>query len=217
MEATADSLYSGLLVALVGALGAVLGAAATVALQSRSVVQQDSRHRAQRQRDLLIAMHAEILAGVGASRHQLTPEERAYALANDNPFATPDDNDFVFAGTQGDLSILPEPVIHSVVQYYRRAAQSNAMTRDLRDVQFREQSVEERRKFVALLLGVVGQQRRIGHKALDEIESYGDGLGLDLAAKRIAFEAADAAPAMNASDDGNDRADHDASSNRQEI
>ena len=37
---------------------------------------------------------------------------------------------------RNDLSILPAEVIHSVVQYYRAARQSNLLTRDLRDPSF---------------------------------------------------------------------------------
>ena len=54
-----------------------------------------------------MALHSEILAGLLANRRQLTPAEARYALAQDNPFATPDDTDFVFDSVKNDITILP--------------------------------------------------------------------------------------------------------------
>ncbi|MBL8107839.1 MAG: hypothetical protein JNJ72_19890, partial [Anaerolineales bacterium] len=72
--------------------------------------------REQRVLDLVVALHAEILAGVLANRRQLTPEEAEYALRQAEPFTTPDKTDFVFESLKGDISILPAEVIHAVVQ-----------------------------------------------------------------------------------------------------
>ena len=98
----------------------------------------EERLRDQRVLDIVVALHSEILAGIVANRRQLTKEDAEYAMAQETPFATADDTDFVFDSVKDDLSILPAEVIHSVVQYYRTAKQSNLLTADLRDPYFRQ-------------------------------------------------------------------------------
>ena len=161
-----------LIVASIGICGVVLGAAATTMFKARYDLRQERRLREQRQRDLAMALHAEILAGVGASGWQLTQEEYDYALANPSPFATPDDNDFVFQNAVKDLSVLPERIIHSVVRYYRLAAQSNALTRELRSPSFASQDHREREKFMKGMMLIIDLQRAAGEQALIDIQSY---------------------------------------------
>jgi hypothetical protein len=81
-----------------------------------------------------------------------------------------------------DLSILPAEVIHSVVQYYRAAKQSNLLTRDLRDPQFLAQSGEEKRRIIEHLLQVVEFQRILGEAAIADLAAYAARCGLDLQA-----------------------------------
>ena len=162
--------------AIVGLVGALLG----VALSNLFVALIDNRRRYLRQNDLLFAVHAEISAGLGANLKQLTPEEKAYALADETPFQTPDDTDFVFASIKADISLLPTDVIHSVVQYYKYAMQGNLMTADFRHPAFEKLAALEKHKFVASLLDVIDQQRLAGLVALDDIESSAVSRGLQI-------------------------------------
>jgi hypothetical protein len=160
----------------------IAGTASLLALAGGKLLEIwiEHRRRLQRGTDLLCALHAEILAGVGASDEQLTPDERRYALSDATPFATPDDTDFVFAEVRGDISVLPQPVIHSVVAYYRKALQSNAMTRDLRDPCFLAQPEGHKRKFVRQLLEIADEQTYAGRAALVELRKAANERGIDL-------------------------------------
>ena len=154
--------------ALVGLVGALLG----VALSNLFIALQDGKRRRERQLDLVFAIHAEISAGLGANQKLLTAEEVAYALADETPFQTPDDTDFVFSSIKSDISLLPNPVIHSVVQYYRFAMQTNLMTVDLRHPAFDKQGKAEKRKFMTAVLEVAAQQRQSGLQAVRELEQF---------------------------------------------
>jgi hypothetical protein len=138
------------------------------------------RLRDQKALDIIVALHAEILAGVVANRRQLTREEAEYAMAQETPFATADETDFVFDNIKNDISLLPVEVIHSVVQYYRTARQSNLLTRDLRDPYFREQTPAEKRRIIGLLLQVLEVQKMLGEQALEDLAAYARDSGIDL-------------------------------------
>ena len=142
---------------------------------------RETEARDQRVLDIVVALHSEILAGLLANRRQLTPEEARYALAQDNPFATPDDTDFVFDSVKNDITILPAPVIHAVVQYYRAARQTNLITRDLRDPQFLAQSQPEKRKVIRTLLELLELQKMLGEAAVSDLAGFAAAFGLDLA------------------------------------
>jgi hypothetical protein len=142
----------------------------------------EEQQRKQRVLDLVVALHSEILAGVVANRRQLTPEDVEYALRQTNPFTTADETDFVFDSLKNDISILPAEVIHSVVQYYRVALQSNLVTKDLRDPYFLAQPVKERQRIIAFLLQIVELQKMLGEEAIKDLASYAKAFGIDLAA-----------------------------------
>lgn len=214
-----------LIVAAIGIAGGVLGAAATAMFKARYDLRQERRLRQQRQRDLLIAIHAEILAGVGASDWQVDQTEYEYALINASPFATADDNDFVFKSALAELALLPAGVVHPVVEYYRIAAQSNDLTRDLRTAEFAAQTPDERMKFIRGLMTVMDKQRGAGRRAIEDIEAHLP--GMNLRQKAVQFVERHQAAVMRieqrerdrrtragqaiGSDDGNDRAAHDLS------
>lgn len=142
----------------------------------------EEEQRQQRVLDLVVALHSEILAGIVANRRQLTKEDVEYAMTQASPFATADETDFVFDSVKGDISILPAETIHSVVQYYRAAQQSNLLTKDLRDPYFREQSPQEKRRIIALLLQIVELQNLLGEAAIRDLAGYAARHGLDLPA-----------------------------------
>jgi hypothetical protein len=149
----------------------------------------EDEQRQQRVLDLVVALHSEILAGIVANRRQLTTEDVDYAMAQDLPFATADETDFVFDSVKGDLSILPAETIHSVVQYYRAAQQSNLLTRDLRDPYFQKQSAEEKRRIIALLIQIVEWQKLLGEEAIRDLAGYAARYGIDLPASEQRAEA----------------------------
>ncbi len=140
----------------------------------------EEAQREQRVLDIVVALHSEILAGILANRRQLTAEEVDYAIRQETPFATADETDFVFDSVKTDISILPAEVIHSVVQYYRTAQQSNLLTKDLRDPNFLTQSADEKRRILASLLQIVELQKMLGEAAISDLAAYGRTRGLDL-------------------------------------
>lgn len=140
----------------------------------------EERLRDQRVLDIVVALHSEILAGIVANRRQLTKEDAEYAMAQETPFATADDTDFVFDSVKDDLSILPAEVIHSVVQYYRTAKQSNLLTADLRDPYFIRQTPSEKRRIIGHLLQIVETQKILGEAALADLSAFAGRQGLDL-------------------------------------
>ena len=180
--------------AWIGAFGTVVAAFVGVAtwfLASRSDRRREADERkAQRQveelqrnqrvLDLVVALHSEILAGIVANRRQLSAEDVNYALRQTQPFTTADETDFVFDSLKGDISILPAEVIHSVVQYYRVAMQSNLVTKDLRDPYFLKQPVDERRRIISFLLQLVELQKILGEAAIADLAKFASGSGIDL-------------------------------------
>ena len=182
------------LLAVIGAVGTILAAFVGVLtwfLASRAdrrrernerdlARRHDLAERDQRVLDIVVALHSEILAGIVANRRQLTAEEAHYALQQETPFATADETDFVFDSVRNDLSILPAEVIHSVVQYYRAARQSNLLTRDLRDPYFLTQTPEEKRRIISMLLQIVELQKILGEAAVADLAAYALQSGVDL-------------------------------------
>jgi hypothetical protein len=182
--------------ALIGAFGTVVAAfvgvltwyLASRADRRREAAERDAlrlaeeKAREQRVLDIVVALHSEILAGVVANRRQLTPKDVEYALNQTNPFTTADETDFVFDSLKGDISILPAEVIHSVVQYYRVALQSNLVTKDLRDPYFLAQPVKERRMVIAFLLQIIELQKLLGEEAVKDLAAYAAKSGIDLSA-----------------------------------
>jgi hypothetical protein len=180
--------------ALIGALGTVAAAFVGVLtwyLASRADRRRERderevqkrlelQQRDQRVLDLVVALHSEILAGIVANRRQLTADEADYAMHQKTPFATADETDFVFDSVKSDLSILPAEVVHSVVQYYRAAQQSNLLTKDLRDPHFLTQTPSEKRRIIGLLLQIVELQKILGESAVKDLAIYAKRRGLDL-------------------------------------
>jgi hypothetical protein len=180
--------------AVINALGTVVAAFVGVltwylASQAERRRERDERsaqarieetQREQRVLDIVAALHAEILSGIVANRRQLTPEDVNYALRQSQPFTTADETDFVFESVKGDISILPAEVIHSVVQYYRVAMQSNLVTRDLRDPYFLQQPEAEKRRIISFLLQLVELQKILGEAAIADLAAYAAKAGIDL-------------------------------------
>jgi len=142
----------------------------------------EEEQRKQRVLDIVVALHSEILAGIVANRRQLTVDDVSYALRQTQPFTTADDTDFVFDSLKDDISILPAEVIHSVVQYYRVAMQSNLVTKDLRDPYFLKQPVEERRRIIGFLLQLVELQKILGEAAIEDLANFAAKSAIDLKA-----------------------------------
>ena len=124
-----------------------------------------------RQGELLVAIHAEIVAGLRRVEEQTTSEEETYAGDDADPFGVPDDTDFVFASIKDNPAVLPRSVIHTVVRYYKLAEQSNAMTRALVDTAFRAQPSAAKQKYVRQLIDLMREQEGAAARALDEIET----------------------------------------------
>ncbi|CAN5374950.1 hypothetical protein BH10PSE7_BH10PSE7_22260 [soil metagenome] len=180
--------------ALIGAIGTIAAAfigVLTWYLASRAdrrreeaerqiQIARDIEARDQRVLDVVVALHSEILAGTLANRRQLTESEAQYALHQVTPFATADETDFVFDAVRADITILPAQVIHSVVQYYRAARQSNLLTRDLRDPYFLTQTPDEKRRIISMLLQIVELQKILGEAAIIDLAEFASQYGIDL-------------------------------------
>ena len=184
----------GIAISLIGAAGTVAAAFTGVltwylasradrrreAAERQAQALRDIESRDQRVLDIVVALHSEILAGTLANRRQLSDREARYALEQTTPFATPDETDFVFDAVKADITILPAQVIHSVVQYYRAARQSNLLTRDLRDPYFLAQTPPEKRRIISMLLQIVELQKMLGEAAIADLAAYASQYGLDL-------------------------------------
>ncbi|MBX3569337.1 MAG: hypothetical protein KF914_14855 [Rhizobiaceae bacterium] len=123
-----------------------------------------------RQGELLVAIHAEIVAGLKRVEEQTATEEQEYAINDDDPFGIPDETDFVFESIKENPAVLPRDVIHSVVRYYKLAAQSNAMTKGLLDPLFHRQPGGAKRKFVGQIIDLMREQEKAAMRALEDIE-----------------------------------------------
>lgn len=170
--------------ALVGLLGGLIG----LLLSNLMTLVSERRRRHERRLDLLAAIHAEILPAREPVARQLDAQERALSAALMQPFATPDESDFVFQSIKDDLTILPSDVIHEVVRYYRLARQSNLMTADLRHPQFAMLEPERREKVVAQLLQLLEDQDEAANLAIGAIEKCAGSYRLDLVAKRLKLD-----------------------------
>jgi hypothetical protein len=165
-------------------LGAIFGAVLT-GLIGRLV---DVRRRHDRQTELVIALHAEMVASLTKVREQNRSEEIDYARRDSNPFAVADDTDYVFGAVRNDPAILPKDIIYPVIRYYKLAGQSNAMTRGLSEPAFREdQPVKAKKKYVNQLIDLMAEQEKAGHVALEAVERFAASRGeTDLAGHRTA-------------------------------
>jgi len=161
--------------ALIGLLGVILG----VLLSNLLARALEIRRRFDRETDLIIAIHAEIVAGMRRTMEQTDTDEASYAKSDDDPFAMSDRTDFVFESIKADPAVLPKEVIHSVVRYYKLAAQSNAQTDGLLTPQFKAQNPSSRRKYVGQLLELLVEQEKAGRNALEALEQAAAGRGDD--------------------------------------
>ena len=139
----------------------------------------ERRRQHVRQGELLVAIHAEIVAGLRRVEEQTTREEQEYAGADADPFGVPDDTDFVFQSIKGNLAILPRDVIYAVVRYYKLAAQSNAMTRGLVEPLFQMQQPVAKQKYVRQIIELMGEQELAAQRALQDIERAVEARGED--------------------------------------
>lgn len=131
---------------------------------------RENHERRQKRNDILIGLHAEIIAG-GYAALRLS-ENSEQSLQNTKPFATADRTDFVFDSIKDDISILPAIVIHDVVRYYRLAERSNLLTDDLRHELFLQKCEAERLEFLRGLIGTVRDQSEAARDALNTIKDY---------------------------------------------
>jgi hypothetical protein len=167
--------------ALIGLLGALLGIAVT-ALFTRLL---EVKKRSERETELVIAIHAEIVAGYDASTEQTKTEERAKLLVNDLPFGPADETDHVFNSIKSDLTILPMSVIHEVISYYKLASQSNLYTNDFKHVLYEKQSPEERRAYRRNLIDLLDAQNKAAERAIRALEREAASRGINLKQKRL--------------------------------
>ncbi|MEX6508017.1 hypothetical protein [Jiella sp. M17.18] len=154
--------------AFVGLLGVLLGAFLGKGLERLL----DLHRRRDRQIDMVFALHAEISAGQSAADDQNSEAEAAYLLENELPAGPSDRTDFVFDALKADLSILPQPVIHQIVLYYRLAEQSNMLTDFLGSQAYSGQSPEERRRYRRNLLIALADQKVAAGEALNALETF---------------------------------------------
>jgi type II secretory pathway pseudopilin PulG len=165
--------------ALVGAVAAVVtwylatqGEKRREREERQRLREQEALAREQRVIDIVTAVHAEICASLRGLDLQTQPDEQAYFIDNENPFVVADDTDFVFASIAGDLTILPEAVIHEIVAYYKVARQTNLLTQAIERPLFQGQSREEQQKYVRELLELTRIQARLASDALDKLEQF---------------------------------------------
>ena len=124
--------------------------------------------------DMVVALHAEILAGTMAATEQTTPEAARRLADTDLPFGPSDRADFVFEALKADLSILPQSVIHSVVRYYRLAEQSNRLVEYLEKDEYKTLPDAGKTRYAGFILDKLNEQQRAARGALAALETYYD-------------------------------------------
>lgn len=176
--------------ALVSALTAVLVVILTNGL-GRFL---ETRRRHEKTLDYVVALHAEIVAGLQTAEQQTSEEEREYSRSDSTPFAVADETDFVFDSIKGDLTLLPMEVIHEVVSYYKLSQRSILLTKALSTEGFRQQEPDAMRKFVDGLLMVLDEQERAALDALSALEAYAQANNRNLTGKRLRINAPERYP-----------------------
>ena len=156
-------------------IGAILGAFAS-GLIGRLL---DIRRRYERETELVIALHAEIVASLKRTAEQTRNEERKYAVLEQDPFAMADETDYVFDSIKSDPATLPKKIVYPIIRYYKLAGQSNAQTRGLLLPAFMAQKEDAKRKYVGQLLELLDEQFAAGLEALRSLESEAARRGQD--------------------------------------
>ena len=166
--------------ALIGLVAALLG----IVITNLFARLYELRKRNERETELVVAIHAEITAGLGTASTQTQKGEEEKLLQNEIPFGPADRTDHVFDSIKSDLTSLPLGVIHEVVGYYKLAAQSNLYTDDLKHPLYLAQSLGERRTYRLNLIDLLETQNRAAERAIRALEKEAVGRGVDLAPKR---------------------------------
>jgi hypothetical protein len=156
-------------------IGAILGAFAS-GLIARLL---DIRRRYERETELVVALHAEIVASLKRTAEQTDKEERSYAAIDQDPFGIADETDYVFESIKTDPAMLPKQIIYPVIRYYKLAGQSNAQTRGLLLPQFTGQKSESKHKYVRQLLDLLDEQLAANLIALESLEKEAARRGQD--------------------------------------
>jgi|OM-RGC.v1.018490477 hypothetical protein len=161
-------------------LGPAVVAAVVAALFSvlREVL-LDRRSRSRRERDLQIALAAEIRAHVAAlERDDLEAYGEAMTArileAGDGPgaftpFIPSERNDTVFAAVLPEVQVLPEGVIDGVVVYYQQLAAISALIEDMRGARYAELPAARRADVYASYVSMKREALRLGRLALDDL------------------------------------------------
>jgi hypothetical protein len=139
----------------------------------------DRRRRGRRERDLQITLAAEIRAHVAAlERDDLDAygaEMTARILDGGDgegrftPFIPTERNDTVFAASLGEVSLLPEGVIDSVVVYYQQLAAISALIEDMRGERYAGLEARRRADIYESYLSLKREALRLGRLALDDL------------------------------------------------
>jgi hypothetical protein len=144
----------------------------------------ETRRRYDKALDYVVALHAEIAAGLQTAEQQTTEEEQDYSRRDTTPFAIADETDFVFESIKSDLTLLPMEVIHEVVVYYKLSQRSILLTKALSSDALRKQDAAAVRKYVDGLLKLLEEQEHAALIALEALESYSARHNRDLTTKR---------------------------------
>jgi hypothetical protein len=156
-------------------IGAILGAFAA-GLIARVL---DIRRRYERETELVVALHAEIVASLKRTAEQTKKEERSYASLEQDPFGIADETDYVFESVKADPATLPKKIVYPIIRYYKLAGQSNAQTKGLLLPAFMTQKDESKRKYVGQLLDLLDEQFAAGLQALESLENEAARRGQD--------------------------------------
>ncbi|WP_108661666.1 hypothetical protein [Acuticoccus kandeliae] len=162
--------------AILGLFGIVVG----VLLGKLLELLHDEWRRRRKEIDMVFALHAEISAGWSHTGEISTTVDADYLLVNGAPVGPADRTDFVFDSLKADLSILPQPVIHTVVRYYRVVEQANLFVDFLEKPQFSRQDEAERRRFAEKVVAKLAEQDFAAAEALAALERYVETRGYEV-------------------------------------
>ncbi len=160
--------FTALLIAAIVVAGVVIGPF----LAKLAELRYERRRRERREMDMAIALRAEISAGRERVIDQAREPEANYLLANEYPFGPSDRTDFVFESLKGEIVVLPQAVIESVVRYYKLAEQSNRLIDYLLKDQYLQQGPDERRKYAQNIIAALKDQDNAAMDALIALSTF---------------------------------------------
>ncbi len=166
-------------------IAALIGAAVAGLLAYLREQRMVARRRAEKIRDLQVALSAEIRAYLAvlklddpdAFAERMLKRMREHDENGDAfiPFVPREKNDTIFQVIAGDLHMLPQSSVDPVVVYYSQVIAIAALIEDLRSPEYKALSVERRIDLYKSYLSMKSEAIALGEEALLLMQKHLDG------------------------------------------